>query len=1145
MAKPIAYSGASLGGVLSHAYVHATQQALNVSFEREHSVSSWECLPSTVNPRRETTNMNMNPLDPSIGPEPSRLCTALPKFCGLYHQEVFPRRVSLTIVISSALFVPPGPAIAQILVDGTVEVSDVPITVSTTASVTPALHVINGGSFTANATATLTTEGADSHVMFTRNGTVNLLGGGSLTAVGTSAKGIYADGGNVTAQQVEINTSGFLGHGVYATAGGQTTLTGGGRIETSGDSGVGLYSAGTVGGGTRITTSGPMSIVTRGIAADGIRAVAKGSIELGDAASGGDARINVETFGNGSAGVTAIQSEVTLRSVDIVTHGDRSGPVTAAIGVNAVDGGNITLNDSTIMTSGITGDAISASSGGAVVTMNGGSIFTSGPQSKGVVSYGGGSSIELTDVDVSTSGAASRGIVASEAGSSLTMTRGSITTGTADSIGAQAIANGTLVLNDVAVNTAGERAHGVQAARGGRVAYTGTGSIAASGAAAYGLYSTGAGSQIDANGLNVSTSGDYGHASAVIAGGDLNLSDSNLRTKGANAAALFLNSDAGETTTASLTRTTLASESASSISVNAGTANISLVSSQALINDGSWLSVGAGAIANLSIEDSHLRGSVVTPTTSVSSVALSNSRWDMTESSTVSELVNNASAIQFGAPLADATQSSSYKTLTVNNYSGLGGTIGLNTYLGGDGSPSDRVVIASGQGAGQTALLIAPTGGGGVLTTGDGIKVIDAMGASSTTSDAFVLGNRVAAGAYEYKLHKGGRSGSELDTGSQNWYLRNTIPVENPDNIVPPEPPQPPAPPAPPATPETEIPDYRAEVPVDMVVPALAHRFGLEMLGTYHDRVGEDAIGGSDEASRNNPAGRHRAWGRFFGESGNVDHAGGSARKRFDEFISNGPRYDFDMWGFQAGVDLLDEKRDGGARDIAGVYLGGGRIDADVDGVLGGKAGTASMNGFSIGGYWTRKSDKGWYVDGVLQATRYDRVRTSSIMGERLDSNGWGVIASAEGGRPFELGNDWTVEPQTQLVYQHVSLSENVSDSFGRISYGDSDNLYGRLGARLAKKWQTGDGRLITAWARANVWHSFGADAETTFSTLDGKNPVTMKASLGDTWGQMGLGLSAQVAKTVNVFGALDYNAAMGSGDGSSVSGRIGIRVAW
>ena len=60
----------------------------------------------------------------------------------------------------------------------------------------------------------------------------------------------------------------------------------------------------------------------------------------------------------------------------------------------------------------------------------------------------------------------------------------------------------------------------------------------------------------------------------------------------------------------------------------------------------------------------------------------------MTADSTVTQTVTNAGLIQFG----------DFMTLTTQNYAGLGGTLGLNTYLGSDGSPSDRLVISGGLG---------------------------------------------------------------------------------------------------------------------------------------------------------------------------------------------------------------------------------------------------------------------------------------------------------------------------------------------------------------------------------------------------------------------------------------------------------------
>ena len=77
----------------------------------------------------------------------------------------------------------------------------------------------------------------------------------------------------------------------------------------------------------------------------------------------------------------------------------------------------------------------------------------------------------------------------------------------------------------------------------------------------------------------------------------------------------------------------------------------------------------------------------------------------MTGNSNVTNLLNDPSVIDFAAPVGDPTLLSSYKTLTVNNYVGEGGQIRLNTYLAGDGSPSDRLVIDGGTATGTTGLL--------------------------------------------------------------------------------------------------------------------------------------------------------------------------------------------------------------------------------------------------------------------------------------------------------------------------------------------------------------------------------------------------------------------------------------------------------
>lgn len=501
-------------------------------------------------------------------------------------------------------------------------------------------------------------------------------------------------------------------------------------------------------------------------------------------------------------------------------------------------------------------------------------------------------------------------------------------------------------------------------------------------------------------------------------------------------------------------------------------------------------------------------------------------------------LVNNAGTIDLSTGDSGPTD----RLTIVGNYVGRNGRLIVDSVLneGVPNSVSDKLVIDAARGpakaSGVTTLTVNYQGGG-ALSVGDGTRVVEVANGATTDVGSFVLGNRVAAGAYEYELHRGGRADTGGNPNDQNWYLRNTT-----DPTEPPEPPSPP--------PQVEVPNYRGEVPLDMAVPALAHRLGLAMLGTYHDRVGEDygaALKPVSASADGEPQARGWGWGRVFGQSGDAGRDGATRRERLNNFLKDGPSYDFNAAGFQAGMDLWRDARDAGMHDTAGLYLGGGRIDSDVNAVLRpGKAGSVTIDAFSFGGYWTRKGASGWYVDAVAQGTRYDRVRTQSTLGEQLDTSGWGATASIEGGYPFALVNAWTIEPQAQLVYQHVSIGDTLRDHFGLIQYEDSDAIHGRLGARLVKGWIMDNGQPLTGWARINFWRNLGgSDAKTTFSTLSGLDPVTLGTSLGGSWGQIGLGLSAQVARNFSAFASIDYNVALGHGKGSGVSGRAGFKAVW
>ncbi|MCL2715748.1 MAG: autotransporter domain-containing protein [Alphaproteobacteria bacterium] len=451
-----------------------------------------------------------------------------------------------------------------------------------------------------------------------------------------------------------------------------------------------------------------------------------------------------------------------------------------------------------------------------------------------------------------------------------------------------------------------------------------------------------------------------------------------------------------------------------------------------------------------------------------------------------------------------------------------GGSLRLNTVLneGGIRSQSDMLVVDSTKpGSAPTKILVMNAGGMGAATVGDGIALVEVLNKGASASGVFALGGRAAGGAYDYDLYQ---NGVGADAADGNWYLRSGI---------------------------------RPEVAVDSVVPALAARLSLSMLGTSASRYG-DPSDGSDMFSRNGniaagqvcadedsasgkaptyskllrPEGQCQGtllWGRVFGERG---LAGGSGA---------GPAYDFAYGGFQAGADLYRS-----SRNNAGLYAAVATASADVMAAqVGGFAGHLSLDAYGVGAYWTHRNPGGWYSDFVVQGDSYQDIRSRSTLGVTLATTGWGIAASAETGYVIALGDVMSVIPQGQLVYQRTAINDGV-DPFGRIRYGATDEIYGRLGTRLARNWLTSSGHNLVTWIETSVWHQFGEDANTSFASLQGSNAVNFAARLGGTWAQLGLGLSGQLTRSVSLFGSGDYNIGLSDG-GHGLGGRVGLRLAW
>jgi outer membrane autotransporter protein len=484
--------------------------------------------------------------------------------------------------------------------------------------------------------------------------------------------------------------------------------------------------------------------------------------------------------------------------------------------------------------------------------------------------------------------------------------------------------------------------------------------------------------------------------------------------------------------------------------------------------------------------------------------------------------LDNAGTVQ----LADIGATPGTRVTVTHNYLGRDGAIALNTIVEGDDSATDRLVLdgPDANATGSTRLLITNVGGEGAITEGNGIEVVQAH--STTTPDAFALGAPVVAGPYEYTLQRGSFDAS----APESWFLRSTIDCNAPGAPSPPCDPDDPDPGPPP-------PNYRREVSLYAALAPTALQYARTLLDTLHERSGElDQLRGRSDLA--DGSGLEGSWGRLIGVDGEREGRGGI----YDE----GPTYDYRFYALQRGIDLLRHERNGGHIDTAGVYFAIGQAKSDVqhfDGIL---AGDNYIEGYSLGGYWTHYWPNAAYLDGVVQATWLDARSNSTRPLPSLKSDGWGGAVSLEGGYPFAMGGSgWIIEPQAQLVYQAIDMGDGRGFNV-RVSFDDVTSFAARLGARAARTWQRGDAtepRQISGWARLSAWHDFEGEPRTEFSTAT--RFVAFPSDIGGTWGELKMGLTAEVSRNLFIIASFGYQQSVDESDTHAWDGKLGIRANW
>ena len=130
-----------------------------------------------------------------------------------------------------------------------------------------------------------------------------------------------------------------------------------------------------------------------------------------------------------------------------------------------------------------------------------------------------------------------------------------------------------------------------------------------------------------------------------------------------------------------------------------------------------------------------------------------------------------------------------------------------------------------------------------------------------------------------------------------------------------------------------------------------------------------------------------------------------------------------------------------------------GRSQANVD--FNGHYGDGKVRSNSVGLYAAYLADNGIYVDNIV---KYSRLHANSDLTEKRHYNAYTI--SSELGKRFSLANDWTITPQAQLAWTHISSQEN-EDSLS--------SVYSRIGLRVAKGFALSNGWNLQPYAEVNA----------------------------------------------------------------------------
>lgn len=267
--------------------------------------------------------------------------------------------------------------------------------------------------------------------------------------------------------------------------------------------------------------------------------------------------------------------------------------------------------------------------------------------------------------------------------------------------------------------------------------------------------------------------------------------------------------------------------------------------------------------------------------------------------------------------------------------------------------------------------------------------------------------------------------------------------------------------------------------------------------------------------------GKAGGWVRTYGNKYNVDEASGVGYRQSQQGVS---------LGADAPLPIGD------GQWLIGVLAGHSTSDIDL---TRGTSGTVKSYYAGLYTTWLDQAS-GYYFDGVLKFNRFrndSKVSMSDGTRAKGDYDNSGAGGSVEFGRHIKLGNEYFVEPFTQLSAVVIGGKDYELNNGMRAEGDRTRSLLGKAGVTAGRNFTLDSGSVVQPYVRVAGAHEFAKRNEVQV------NNNTFNNDLSGSRGELGAGVAVAFSDTLQLHADFDY--ANGEHIEQPFGANVGLRYTW